>query len=98
LKDLFGKAKKKILNDEEEAIAALGAANKIQVVKVRPENVHPVSGIRTDVFPGWSPPGVKQSHFAEFKSEFCHNLTRAIPVSYTQDLNVVMCYLYGIED
>ena len=70
LKGLFGKAKKKILNDEDEAFAALGGGSRLQLVKARPENVHPVSGIRTDVFPSWTPPEVRRSHFAEFKSEY----------------------------
>jgi hypothetical protein len=69
LKDLFGKAKKKILNDEDEAISALGGGSRLQVVKTKWENIHPVSGIRTDVFPSWAPPEVMCSHFAEFKSE-----------------------------
>ena len=74
LKDLFGKAKKKILNEEDEAIAVLAGSSRLQVVKARPEHIHPVSGIRTDVFPGWTPPEVKCSHFAEFKSKSCHKI------------------------
>jgi hypothetical protein len=72
LKELFGKAKKKILNEEDEALAALGSGGRLQLVKARPENIHPVSGIRTDVFPSWAPSEVKRSHFAEFKSKTCH--------------------------
>jgi len=64
LKDLFGKAKKKILSDEE-AISTIAAPK----LKLAPsyDNIHPVSGIRLDIFKVDNPGKVSREHFAEFK-------------------------------
>jgi len=51
IKDLFGKAKKKILSDEEQIDnAAASLTPKVKFAR-SDDNIHPVSGIRTDLFP-----------------------------------------------
>eukprot|EP00090_Calanus_glacialis_P046327 TRINITY_DN9050_c0_g1_i1.p1 TRINITY_DN9050_c0_g1~~TRINITY_DN9050_c0_g1_i1.p1 ORF type:complete len:592 (-),score=219.64 TRINITY_DN9050_c0_g1_i1:173-1948(-) len=65
LKDLFGKAKKRILSDEE-AISTLTPPK----LKLAPsyDNIHPVSGIRLDIYQTDKDPGsVSRGHFADFK-------------------------------
>jgi len=65
LKDLFGKAKKKILSDEE-TISTLSPPK----LKLSPsyDNIHPVSGIRLDIYQASQEKGgVSRGHFAEFK-------------------------------
>jgi len=64
LKDLFGKAKKKILSDEE-AISTLTPPK----LKLAPtyDNIHPVSGIRLDLYQAQDQGSVSRGHFAEFK-------------------------------
>jgi len=65
LKDLFGKAKKKILSDEE-TISTLSPPK----LKLSPsyDNIHPVSGIRLDIYQASQEKGgVCRGHFAEFK-------------------------------
>jgi len=63
LKDLFGKAKKRILSDEE-AITTLTPPK----LKLAPsyDNIHPVSGIRLDTYQA-DQGRVARGHFAEFK-------------------------------
>jgi len=64
LKDLFGKAKKKILSDEE-TISTLSPPK----LKLSPsyDNIHPVSGIRLDIYQSSQEKGASRGHFAEFK-------------------------------
>jgi len=64
LKDLFGKAKKRILSDEE-AISTLSPPK----LKLAPsyDNIHPESGIRLDIFEKNSEANPCRSHFAELK-------------------------------
>lgn len=78
LKDLFGKAKKKILSEDEVGLDSLPKVSKLSVASTRLDNVHPVSGMRTDV-PQFTPAQPNTSHFIQFKSK---------------DKNKIICILY----
>eukprot|EP00088_Acartia_fossae_P066517 TRINITY_DN8254_c0_g2_i12.p1 TRINITY_DN8254_c0_g2~~TRINITY_DN8254_c0_g2_i12.p1 ORF type:complete len:729 (-),score=207.47 TRINITY_DN8254_c0_g2_i12:337-2523(-) len=75
IKDLFGKAKKKILSDEDqqqlEGGAVTGAVQKVKYTsKLADDNIHPVSGIRTDLYPKLNPAQStpsKSSHYSYLK-------------------------------
>jgi len=68
LKDLFGRAKKKILSDEEENFDSVALSTKVEVTR-QDDNIHPVSGIRTDIHQPalFHPLPANSSHFATFK-------------------------------
>ena len=71
LKDLFGRAKKKILSDEEENFDSVALSTKVEVTRQN-DNIHPVSGIRTDIHQPalFHPLPANSSHFATFKSKY----------------------------
>jgi len=68
LKELFGKAKKKILNEEEQqaSLDTQLTANKV-LLQRRNDSIDPVSGIRRDIFRDFQPAPPNSSHFKYFK-------------------------------
>ena len=79
MKDLFGKAKKKILSDENENLDNL-LVPKVQI-QVRNDNIHPISGIRTDIYTGFTPAPSNSNHFTQFKSKVTSSFDKLLKLN-----------------
>lgn len=70
LKDLFGKAKRILADDEADTSQGLPSATttKLKLAPREDDPCHPVSGINRDIYPSISTSQLQsKSHFSEFK-------------------------------